>query len=723
MNLRHALLLALAVPAATWACCFPPDEPVFVARTPDAPWDDWLARPGVIVPDMAPRHLALLHRWFSGTAPDAMEQKALAEAWSFTYATTSAAQDASAAQARWVTARARELGHPDAGEPTPVELGIAENYGSYLHLHADAYDKAIERLKARRARYAKQPDLLREWVVRQDQVFGLSTEVAVPALDPQAIPAALAPQRSADLAYLEAARHFYAGEFELAARGFDALRDGEEAPWGGYLAARAYLRWATLDVAHEAETRAPRLAEAERRLRAAVTSADERVRGAATALLLKVKRLQAPATGWCEFVPLVAKAHQGSALPHELAAFEQWLGDPAACGEGPGPVPDLADWVRTFSSFYERRDAPAPTRAEWKKARAHALERWKKTKSRAWLVATLAGTVTPGPELDALVDAARQVEPADAAWPTVRWHLVRVLRAAGRVDEARAAWAEVPPASLAHLRSTRNAFQLEGLHLATSADEAVALAWLVPARTWNMDLGAAGRSLVADPFEGMRLLNRALDGSAMGVQALRQDLPLPLRRGLAWAAFARHALLQPEAPLTEDVATVLAVEPQAAKGLALVSGATDLATAHGSALKYLLEHPGASALLPQLDDRVYEGKDTPFSSAPYARYGCANFRNGWFEEKSEPGPLPAWGLGPATAEFQALQAGSGHVYARAALAFADAHPAHPLSPELLHLAVQHSLYSGGGDDVTKAFRALHRRYGQTKWARQTPIHW
>jgi hypothetical protein len=70
-----------------------------------------------------------------------------------------------------------------------------------------------------------------------------------------------------------------------------------------------------------------------------------------------------------------------------------------------------------------------------------------------------------------------------------------------------------------------------------------------------------------------------------------------------------------------------------------------------------------------------------------------------------------------------MRAGSSYL-TRQALARAQQRPLDTNVPEALHLAVRSARYGCADDKVSslsqKAFRLLHERYPNSKWAKQTP---
>ena len=705
MRLLAALVVLSAT--ATWACCSGDDEDVFFLRVPDAPWAQTLERPGVVLPDFAPRHLALLYRSLSGVPLSALEKKALAKSWSVTYQETNSAADAEQAQERWRAAARKVLGAPaDAGVGEDVSRATSGDYGQYLHVHDAAYEKALERLAVRQQRYAKAPELLRAWVLRQSEVLSVTFPgVAVPSVNP---PAALATAWANDVAALDAAKAFYENRFEVAAPAFLALK-GDEAAWGPYLAARAYLRWATLDATPE--QRVERLAAAEAQLRG-LESTDEALHGATQALLMKVLRLQQ--ADWCPLLPRLMKKSQGGALPHLLQGLEQVVVDVLEC-ETPG-LAVARDFITTFAALdvpgWKVVEGGRPLAA--KQAAARALAKWKAKHELPWLVAALTGADGTEADLPALLAAAHAVPLDGFGSATIALHEVRLLRSSKREAEARARLAELPLASWPV--STQNLFRLEQVLLSTSADEALAAVWLPKAGRTRFD-GASLMTSLVEPESSLRAVSAALGGAEMVKASANPAVPLPVRQSLAWAGFARLVLLSPSVPLGDAVQGVLALDP-AAKELESVRTATDATTARGLALRFLLSHPGVSVQVLAMNDRAL-GKVVP---TVYERYGCANLRNGW-DAKPLPAFVPSWASATGRAEATALRDGSGHVFARVAMAFATENPAHALAPELLHLSVQHSKFTAGEKDTKAAFQQLHKQFPKSPWTEKTPLFW
>src|SRR5207302_557216 len=75
---------------------------------------------------------------------------------------------------------------------------------------------------------------------------------------------------------------------------------------------------------------------------------------------------------------------------------------------------DLTDWIITIEDDAGNHEA-------------HAVDRWDKTKSPAWLVAALTTANGKQANLDALLSAAANVDHSSPAFPTVAFHRARLL--------------------------------------------------------------------------------------------------------------------------------------------------------------------------------------------------------------------------------------------------------------------------------------------------------
>lgn len=700
MKNRLALLAAL-ISAPALACCFSSNEPFDYPRVPVAPYDA-AALHGVVLPDQALRHLALAYRSASGVPISELELAALVRDWGNVYGSLSTADDRLEARAAWTRAASALL----KSEPAVIEPGATSqaDYTEWEKVNAGAWRRALLRLADRKKRYARAPELIDAFAWHQSKALGLQ----YPPRTAPTPPAALAGAWADDLRLFAAQEHFYAGDYAAATTAFDALGGTSEGKWADLSAARAQLRWFSVGDGGDAKRD-----EAERRLLALKTN-DEALSGAARALVLRIHRLK---RDFCADLPRALEKRQGDALPHLLTAVENavdgytdanWELVQPSCKQ----VPELRAWLTTFRALQVvgwRRDAPKP---EAVAAAKRALEAWKKTPTKAWLLAAVTGADGSEAELPALLDAAKAVPAGDVLGPTFALHRARLLRRAGQRDAARAVLAELPLEKWPV--GTRNFFLLERFLLSESAVEAAQHAWPLPSPVVEAEVSWSGHSAQVERGLPVEVLSQALDATGLLALAQGAEAPEALRRTAAWAAFTRRAVLGGD--VVEAAKVLQALEPKAA--LKPVLGAKDAVTAQGEALLFVLRHSGASVNVLASNDvgiKDLNGKQ-------YERYGCGHIRNGWDPVAPFDGGVP-WATKLGAAEQQVRVEGSGRTYPKATVAFVTAHPESPVAAELLALAVSASKYAQGLEETKAAFTLLHAKWPKSKWAEQTPIYW
>lgn len=322
-----------------------------------------------------------------------------------------------------------------------------------------------------------------------------------------------------------------------------------------------------------------------------------------------------------------------------------------------------------------------------------ALAAWRKAKTQPTLIAAL--TAADGTEADVaeLIAQAHAVAPGSQIGPTVALHEVRLLRLSKQLDAARARLAELPLETWP--QATQNYFQLERFFLATTNEEAVAASMVKKVGGWTSDFGGPSESSTQlDQFETTRLLDVRLDTAELARLAALPSLPMTTRQSFAWTALARTAINAPKADLAPLIALVASVDAASVAPLSAAKAAPSIDERRLQVLKFLMTHPGVSVHLVPPDDRALNGK---FVSTQFEMNGCMGLRNGWD--------------------------GAGAVYARAAMELAKTNPKHALAPELLHLAVLFSKYTPGAPEAKQAFEVLHKQYGKTKFAADTPYFW
>jgi hypothetical protein len=374
------------------------------------------------------------------------------------------------------------------------------------------------------------------------------------------------------------------------------------------------------------------------------------------------------------------------------------------------------DWIETLGDCARSRDGSCAAPAR------HALESWQQgTKPRGhtdpWLVAALMLSETLPPALE---EAALAVPADDPAALTVRYHLARLYRLAGKRDAARA----VADAALKGRLSpaTRNLFREERFAVATSVRDAGA--YLLRA---NVDMAGDEPAPAEDMLndDAIAWFKRGLATADMLELARVESLPQPLRARIAGAAWIRAALLdQPETgraaadllarlvPVVKEAATRYgrAATPAERRHVALVA-----------AVAY-----GLSADLGMQAQPVTRGDAGEVTASAWCSFKPSQFDapSGFVWR------LPAMPeLGNTAARraelgrLEKLKTATGTL-GDDVLQWAETHPADPELPWLLHVVVMSTRGGCLDDDAKtlsrKAHALLHKRWPRSEWARATP---
>ena len=374
------------------------------------------------------------------------------------------------------------------------------------------------------------------------------------------------------------------------------------------------------------------------------------------------------------------------------------------------------DWIATLQDCAGSRDGSCAAPAR------HALERWQQgTKQRGhtdpWLVAALMLAETPAPALE---QAALAVDADDPAYLTVRYHLARLYRLAGKRDAARA----IADAALKGKLSpaTRNLFREERFAVATSVRDAGA--YLLRA---NVDMASPDAAPAEDMLNDdvIAWFKRGLATADMLELARAESLPQPLRARIAGAAWIRAALLdQPETgraaadllaklvPAVGEMATryARAATPAERRHVALVASVAF----------------GLSADLDMVAPPV-----TRIEAGDATASAWCSFKPGQFDTPTGfvwrlPAPPELGDTAARRTELgrlEQLKTATG-TFGDDVLQWADTHPADPELPWLLHVAVMSTRGGCLDKDASalsrKAHALLHKRWPRSEWARATP---
>lgn len=295
----------------------------------------------------------------------------------------------------------------------------------------------------------------------------------------------------------------------------------------------------------------------------------------------------------------------------------------------------------------------------------HAMERWKATKKPHWLVAALTHVKTADP---ALLDAS-----ASSAEPTVVYHRARLLLAADRDDEARAELDRVLARDLP--ASARNQLLAQRRAVARTLADFLRDVPAKPVGTGEETYDPDEATPVLPPDAAV-VLNHWMPLKTLELAANDESLPEMIRVQLQRAVTTRAVLLDKPG---FDAAYLFAQNTEA--------------------------DPYVAAL---------EGES--------GNWWCAGGPRG---EAAVPVFLEATSAVAEAENEQLTSLGSGATWIlRTALARAKSHPDDERVPEALSLAILGTRRACGDGDTAKlaeqAFGVLHRKYGGTSWARETP---
>jgi hypothetical protein len=723
-------------------------EAIFVLHQPESREELMKGNPGIIWPDFGFVDLALAYRAMQGPVFTAAEIEGERVRQVATDGVNENARQHSTMSGMdlWVKARG------EGGKPIAVDANVpGQQWQSYGNCLDDAFATAAKTLQSRQRENAADKAALAAWVVGQDQVFsncgGLGDM-------PSEIGASSPEWLRQDRAYQSAAAHFYRAEWQPAQADFTAIAADKSSSWhdlASYMIARAMIRQATLskpDAIDEALLR-----QAGTQLRK-VTSRGGPYAQPAQALLNYVDLRVAPGTAAARQGDSIAKPD--THLQQDLIDLRYALSSPRLQDQlADARRSDLVDWVLTATDNIGRED-PA----------AHAVERWRATKSPAWLASAIMLAGAPQPDLIAATAAVPQSSPA---WATVTYYRLRLTRnEPGFEAEVTRLLPEVKTLS------TRNAFQEMAQMRAESLEEFIKLAAMEPAA---YDDGAGDLTLayqaVAPTPTGAKMptmaglpvnLPDAKRFNPQSAAVINERLPLEtlaaivqqrafakqLQFELAMAVWSRAVLLdKPEVAHSLTVAMVEG-EPGWKPWLLAYDGAKTADDRQVAALLALMRFPSVRPYVnagPAREDgfvgySAYRdnwwcaemGNDPRAGSNYSASYNYSSpYQNqpgspasSQVKQDTLPPFLTAVMLSQAKEENRELrEIGDAPAYfGQQALAWVKAHPSDPRNAELLGFAFR-AMRNGCNLEKSyslrrEVFGTLHARYGQSEWAKKYP---
>jgi len=713
-------------------------DAIFVfTKHPDFPLENFAAgKLGVVSPTWARSYLVVVYRNLSNNQLSDSEAKGMKSLWDDRLNNGGDTYDEAWVK-KWNEARGKVTGAPKA-----PEIQVYRNrekpheYESFLNCQGDAFTTAEATLNERISRFGADSSQVRDWLAAQDAVFANCHEGRhIP--DPTTTQDALI---RADRAYQIAAANFYSTNFEEAKQQFDTIAGDKASPYrivAPYLAARAMLRKGSF--AEKEEEGRPALADAEVRLNAILKNDSLKLVHRAATRLLNLTRLRLhPEETLHELAHVIVKKDASSDFKQTVwdytVLMDKFIGEDEEGKARTAPAgiasDELTDWIVTIET------ASATTSA-------HALDRWEKTKSLAWLVAALTTANGQQPKLDTLLSAAAGVSHTSPAFPSVAFQHARLLTESKRGDEARLLLDNVLANDRQSLpASAVNSLLGERMMLSQNLQEFLLSAQRVPAGFSDDNDGreipedekeaeqTAGGSKVFFDLDAADIFNKAMPVAIIKDAAQSKTLAPNLRRDVAQAAFLRAALLDERATANQAAPVLNEMYPQLKEFLSAYERAATPDARRFAAAFMTLKFPG---LRPYVSAGI--GRTTAFDDIDSYRdnYWCTEPpvpQGAPYEENPKPKPVIApeflkSSQALAEKQFANLQAlgTAPNFLCRVAIDWANKSPTDPRAPEALHLAVRSTRYGCTDTETGRwskaAFDLLHRKYPNTTWAKNT----
>jgi len=370
---------------------------------------------------------------------------------------------------------------------------------------------------------------------------------------------------------------------------------------------------------------------------------------------------------------------------------------------------DLTDWLFT----YQTADGFA-----------HSLDKWKQTRSLAWLVAALTKADKNSNDLAELLNEAEKIKADSPAFATGKHHQIRLLIETGKRAEAKQKLNEVLANSDKYARSTQNDFLSQRMQLAENLDDFLKFAQRRASTfVWSDDTNEEGDDLKNDKalaiwkdrpmfdYDSVEIFNEKMPLSTLRQAALNPSLPNHLKKFLVIAVWTRAFVLGNTRIQTEFTPLMTKFAPEY-RVLA--------ANSEANSLLAVGRNPSIQIYVPT----GYGRGETGTNSIDSIR------GNWWCVEKRSSADYPAFLTAAQRTESASEQnklanAGESATFlARRAVEFANKNMTHPNTPEILHLAVRSTRYGCKDPDTLKfskaAFDILHKRFPRSEWTKKTP---
>lgn len=368
---------------------------------------------------------------------------------------------------------------------------------------------------------------------------------------------------------------------------------------------------------------------------------------------------------------------------------------------------DLTDWLFT----YQAADGFA-----------HSYDKWKQTKSLAWLAAAISKAKKDSPNVTEILSAADQIKSDSPAFATLRYHQIRLLNDLDKSPEARQKLDEVSANLNKYSLSTQNDFTSQKMQVAVNLDDylkhaqrrAAAFVWSDDANEEGTDLKDSKelevwKNRTMFDYDSVSQFNQRIPLSVLRQAAIHPNLPDHLKKFLVIAVWTRAFVLGNQAVINEFTPLMTKFAPEYK-----VSGANPLLG--------ILRNPSIQIYVPV----GYGRGDSQTTTIDSIR------GNWWCVEKNETVPYPNFLSAAQKADAAAEQkkiaaAGESSTFlARTAVEFANKNMANPNTPEILHLGVRSTRYGCKDANTLRysktAFDILHKRFPRNEWTKKTPYY-
>lgn len=735
---------------------------VFSLKThPDLPLDGFTSGEiGIVPASYGPMSLVLFYRQLNGLSLSAAEKTQAINAFEKKIFYLPGSEDPTkpverdtrddTAETIWFNARSKVT-----SEKIDIDNDRRSGYVYYINCLPDAFRNAAKTLDDRVAKNGITDDT-KEWVKGQDAVFAnCGGDSAAPA-ELTTGPSWLRQDR----AYQIAAALFYQGKNAEARTAFETIAKDNSSPWNKtsrFVAARTYIREASL-VEMPESGEPDQAAEAKRveLLRKGVEHLDNIIEdgamsefhASAARLLGLAKFRMTPNERRQELGNILTTRANNGNFYNDFYDYSLFINRFQSTAEDAGRTRESAEAEKAGKEYdwnyrLKLRDVPAEAMSDdlsnwiftYKAADGlePAMDGWRSTKSLPWFVAAITKATADSPATHELLAEAEKIASGSPAFATVRFHQIRLLIATGKVDAAKKKFDEMGDIRKMPV-SSQNSFLALRTVFATSLDDYLKYAQRMPAIfSWGDDDReepaevegklAEWKDRAMFDADAALFLNERVPLSVLKEAAVNEQLPAHLRRMLVIATWTRAFVLKNTAVEREFAPLVASHTKADMPQFGTYAAATRSIEREVTALLAILRNPAVQ----------------PYVEVGYGREDSSpseidSIRGNWWcgENHSDKAGIAfptfltaAQSAAAKTEKDQLIALGeSASMLTKRTIEFATKNPAHPKTPELLHLAVRSTRY-GCTDDGTgklskQAFDILHTKYKASPWTKQTP---